>query len=105
MADIQGFFNEYLPHKLTKKPNLAGEINAIYVFDIDGAGQWTVDLTVDGGEVRAEGCADAGCVVTAKKADFEKLLDKPASAMMLFTMGKLRVSNVGLAMSLQKLIG
>ena len=65
MADIQDFFNEYLPHKLTKKPSLAGEIN-IYVFDIEGAGQWTVDLAVDGGEVRAEGCDDAGCVVTAK---------------------------------------
>ena len=37
--------------------------------------------------------------------DFGTLLDNPAQGMMLFTMGKLKVSNVGLALSLQKILG
>ena len=47
---------------------------------------------------------DAGCVVNVAKADFETLLDDPSQGMMLFTMGKLQVSNVGLALSLQQLL-
>ena len=104
MADIKGFFNQYLPKKLSENPTLAGDINAIYVFDIDGAGAWTVDLTSGEGEVREGGCETAGCTVSAKQKDFETLLDKPASGMMLFTMGKIKVTNVGLALSLQKLL-
>lgn len=104
MADTQDFFANYLPEKLRDNPGLASEINAIYVFDIDGAGQWTVDLTRDGGVVEEGAAADAGCTVSAAKGDFETLLDNPAQGMMLFTMGKLKVTNVGLALSLQKLL-
>lgn len=105
MADTQDFFANYLPNKLQGNPGLASDINAIYVFDIDGAGKWTVDLTKAGGEVRDGGDDAPGCVVTAAKKDFETLLDNPAQGMMLFTMGKLKVTNVGLALSLQKLLG
>lgn len=104
MADTQDFFDRFLPEKLNENPQIAREINAVYAFDIDGAGQWTVDLTGDGGTVHPGIAENAGCTVTAKKADFEKLLDNPAQAMMLFTMGKLKVTNVGLALSLQKLL-
>lgn len=104
MADTQDFFDRFLPEKLEQNPQIAREINAVYGFDIDGAGQWTVDLTSDGGTVSPGLAENAGCTVSAKKADFEKLLDNPGSAMMLFTMGKLKVTNVGLALSLQKLL-
>ena len=104
MADVRAFFESYLPGKLEKNPGLASEINAVYQFALGDAGSWTVDLTKDGGSVSEGEAADAGCVVTASGADFGKLLDSPASAMMLFTMGKLKVSNVGLALSLQKIL-
>lgn len=105
MADTNDFFSNYLPGKLAENPGLAQEIGASYQFDIEEAGTWTVDLTGDAGTV-VEGAVDEpGCVVTAHKDDFEKLLDNPASGMMLFTMGKLKVSNVGLALSLQKILG
>ena len=103
MADLQNFFSEYLPSKLQNNPDLCKEVNAIYQFDLDGFGTYSVDLTGEG-EVRAGASDDAGCVVSASSADFEKLLDNPASAMMLFSMGKLKVSNIGLALSLQKLL-
>lgn len=105
MADdpIRDFFDNELPQRLTDQPDLATEISAVFVFDIDGAGAWTVDLTGTG-EVREGADADAGCVVTTTKDHFETLLEKPSAAMMLFMSGKLKVSNVGLGMSLQKLL-
>ncbi len=104
MADLNDFFDNYLPNKLAQNPDLAKEINAIYVFDIDGFGQRTVDLT-DGSGTVSEGAHDnPGCTVSASAEDFAKLIDNPSSGMMLFTMGKLKVSNVALALSLQKLL-
>lgn len=104
MADVNDFFVNYLPKKIADNPSLAKEINAIYVFDIDGFGKWSVDMTGGEGKV-IEGAVDnAGCVVSAKQPDFEVLLDNPAGAMMLFMQGKLKVTNVGLALSLQKIL-
>lgn len=104
MADVNDFFSNYLPKKLEENPDLAADIGSVYVFDIDGAGQWTVDLTDGSGSV-AEGAVDEpGCTVTANAEDFGTLLDNPAQGMMLFTLGKLKVSNVGLALSLQKIL-
>ncbi|MFT6145824.1 MAG: hypothetical protein ACJATT_002335 [Myxococcota bacterium] len=103
MADTTEFFTDYLPGKLKDNPSLSS-IGSVYQFDIDGAGSWTVDLKTDGGAV-VEGAADAAdCVVTIAKDDFEGLLDNPANGMILFTQGKLKVSNIGLAMSLQKIL-
>ncbi len=104
MADLLAFFDNDLPEKLKGNPKLASEIKAVYVFDITGVGKWTVDLTEGAGAVSTGGHEKPGCTVTIAKGDFETLLDKPASAMMLFTMGKLKVTNVPLALSLQKLL-
>jgi len=104
MADLQDFFGNYLPNKLANNPDLATEVNAIYVFDIDGFGQYTVDLT-DGSGTVSEGAHDEpGCTVSAAANDFGNLLDNPSQGMMLFTMGKLKVTNIGLALSLQKIL-
>lgn len=104
MASISDFFGTELPNKLTSNPGLAGEINAVYQFDLDGAGTWTVDLTSGTGSVAEGGHASPGCLVTAKSADFEALLDNPGQATMMFMMGKLKVTNVGLAIALQKIL-
>ncbi len=103
MADVQEFFTSYLPHKLSKKPDLAKEINTVYQFNLGDAGNWVVDLTVDGGEVR-EGTADnPDCVVEAKGKHFAALLDNPASAMVMLATRKLKVSSMSAGMALQKL--
>lgn len=104
MADVQDFFSNYLPKKLSENPALAKDVNASYQFDIEDAGTWTVDMTSGSGEVREGATETPGCVVTAKKEDFENLLDNPSVAMMLFMQGKLKVTNVGLALSLQKIL-
>ena len=103
MSKTQGFFNEYLPNKLQKNPDLASSVNQIYQFDITGAGTWTVDLTSGQGEV-SEGAHDNPGCITSAEGDFESLLDNPQSAMMLMTTGKLKISNLMAAMSLQKIL-
>ncbi len=103
MEKTLGFFNSYLPHKLGKNPDVAAEINGVYQFNIEGVGQWVVDLTKEGGEI-SEGVHDSpGCVVSADDASFEKLLGNPAGAMMLIATRKVKISNVGMGMALQKL--
>ncbi len=103
MANTSEFFSTYLPQKIASNPSLAKDINAVYQFDVDGAGTWTVDLTGDG-SVAAGPAAAPGCKVTAAQADFETMLDNPASAMMLFMQGKLKVTDVNLGLKLQKIL-
>ena len=103
MADTSEFFTTVLPKRLADNPDIVSEIGAVYVFDIDGAGQWTVDLTGTG-EIREGAAAEAGCTVSAAREDFESMLDNPASAMMLFMANKLKVTDVNLGLSLQKLL-
>lgn len=105
MADVRAFFESYLPKKLQDNPKLITDINAIYQFNLGDAGDWIVDLTTEGGAVTEGTAEEPACTVTAKGEDFVKLLDKPASAMMMFTMGKLKVSNISLGMQLQKILG
>ncbi len=103
MSKTQGFFNEYLPNKLEKNPDLAKSINAVFQFDIKDAGTWTLDLKGNN-EVR-EGAADgADCVITAADSDWNAILDNPSKAVTMVMMGKLKISNLGLATQLQKIL-
>jgi len=103
MADTSEFFATQLPKTLADNPGLVNEIDNTYLFKIDGAGEWTVDLTGDG-EIREGSIDDPGCIVEAAKPDFEAMLDNPGQAMMLFMSGKLKVSDVQLGLQLQKLL-
>jgi hypothetical protein len=105
MAETTEFFEKYMPEKLIAKPDLAASVKAIFQFDITGAGTWTIDLSTPPGAVRDGPAETPGCIITVAKADWEKLLDNPSYAMQLFMTGKLKASNVGLAMQLQKILG
>jgi putative sterol carrier protein len=105
MADTTAFFENFLPKKIASKPELQGSIKNSIVFDITGAGIWTLDLRTAPGAVVAGAVENAGCTITVAKADWEKLLDNPAAGMQLFMMGKLKVKgSTGLAMQLQKIL-
>lgn len=104
MADCIAFFNEYLPQKIKDDASLAADVNAVFQFDIAGAGTWTLDLTGEGTII--EGAGDnVGCIITSDKATWEKILDNPKSAMQMFMLGKLKASNIALATKLQKILG
>ena len=80
----------------------AGMSNS-YVFDIDGAGQWKVD--VDDGKVTVtEGGGDADAVISASEETFMKIVAGEQNPTSAYMTGKLKIKgDMGAAMKLQKL--
>ena len=103
MSKTAGFFNEYLPNKIEKNPDLAKSVAAVFQFNIAGAGEWYANLK-DGSEVAAGTHGSPDCVISAAQSDWEDILDNPGSAVGKVMTGKLKVSNLGQATKLQKLL-
>src|SRR3981081_766408 len=80
----------------------AGMTNS-YVFEIEGAGEWKVD--VDDGKVTVtEGGGDADAVISASEETFEKIVAGEQTPTSAYMTGKLKVKgDMGAAMKLQKL--
>jgi putative sterol carrier protein len=80
----------------------AGMTNS-YLFDIEGAGKWTV--RVDDGKVSvSEGGDDADVVITASETTFQKIVSGEQNPTSAYMTGKLKVKgDMGAAMKLQKL--
>lgn len=100
------FFNEALPAALTNNADAAKAINAKYQFNIQGAGEWTLDLTPTGPSCTQGKTDKTDCVVSISSTDFQTLLKNPSgNAVGLFMSGKLKVSNTTVGMRLQKVLG
>ena len=84
-------------------PAKAAGMTASYRFEIDGAGNWTVD--VDDGKVTVtEDGADADCTISASSETFLKIANGEQNPTAAYMSGKLKVSgDMGQAMKLQKL--
>jgi putative sterol carrier protein len=80
----------------------AGMSNS-YVFDIEGAGEWMVD--VDDGKVTVtEGGGDADVVISTSEETFEKIVAGDVNPTSAYMTGKLKIKgDMGAAMKLQKL--
>jgi putative sterol carrier protein len=80
----------------------AGMSNS-YLFDIDGAGKWKVD--VDDGKVAvSEGEGDADVVITTSEETFQKIIAGEQNPTSAYMTGKLKIKgDMGAAMKLQKL--
>ena len=80
----------------------AGMSNS-YVFDVEDAGQWTVD--VDDGKVAVtEGGGDADVVISTSQETFEKIVAGDVNPTSAYMTGKLKIKgDMGAAMKLQKL--
>jgi putative sterol carrier protein len=78
-------------------------MNNSYVFDIDGAGQWKVDVE-DGAVKVSEGGGDADCTISASEETFQKIVAGETNATSAYMTGKLKIKgDMGAAMKLQKL--
>jgi putative sterol carrier protein len=78
-------------------------MNNSYVFDIDGAGQWTVRVE-DGTVSVAEGAGEADATIQASQEVFEKIVSGEQNATSAYMTGKLKIKgDMGAAMKLQKL--
>jgi putative sterol carrier protein len=74
-----------------------------YLFEIEGAGTWKVD--VDDGSVEVtEGPGEADCTIATSEETFEKIASGEQNPTSAYMTGKLKVKgDMGAAMKLQKL--
>ena len=78
-------------------------MNNSYLFDIDGAGRWKVDVQ-DGKVSVTEGGEDADAVIATSQETFEKIASGEQNPTSAYMTGKLKVKgDMGAAMKLQKL--
>jgi len=100
MRSVKDFFESLESRADAAKT--AGMTNS-YLFDIEGAGKWTV--SVDDGKVNVtEGGEDADAVITTTEETFEKIVSGEQNPTSAYMTGKLKVKgDMGAAMKLQKL--
>jgi putative sterol carrier protein len=78
-------------------------MNNSYVFDIEGAGEWTVTVA-DGVVSVVEGAGDADCTISASEETLMKIARGEANATTAYMTGKLKIKgDMGAALKLQKL--
>jgi len=100
MGSVQEFF-EGLPTRVSAD-RIAGMTNT-YVFDIEGAGVWTVGVA-DGAVTVSEGAGDADCTFSASEETFAKIVAGEQNATTAYMTGKLKIKgDMGAAMKLQKI--
>ena len=81
---------------------LAG-VNNSYLFDIEGEGQWLVDVR-DGNLTVNEGGGEADVTITSSAETFEKIRSGEQNPTTAYMTGKLKIKgDMGAAMKLQKL--
>ena len=98
--DIKDFF-EALPGRAEGKT--AG-VNSTYVFDIEGAGTWTVAVTDEARDGDARATRAATCTIEASSETFSKIVAGEQNATTAYMTGKLKIKgDMGAAMKLQKL--
>ena len=106
---VKDILETEIPKRLTEKPQVGKDINAVLHVDItgDGGGQWTLDTTKESGWVSSGKNGEAKMTITASAADFEKIISKQLSAQTAAMTGKLKFKpmDMGLAMKLAKLMG
>ncbi len=97
---VREFF-ETLPSKADPSKT-AGMTNS-YVFDIEGVGQWKVDVD-DGSISVTPGGGDADVTISTSEETFEKIVAGEQNPTSAYMTGKLKVKgDMGAALKLQKL--
>jgi putative sterol carrier protein len=100
MGAVQEFF-EGLPSRVT--PDRIEGMSNTYVFDIEGAGVWTVAVA-DGAVTVTEGAGDADTTFSTSEENFEKIVAGEQNPTTAYMTGKLKIKgDMGAAMKLQKI--
>ena len=100
MSVVSEFF-EQLPSRVD--PGKTAGLNNAYVFDIEGAGTWTVKVA-DGGVTVDEGDTGGDCTIATSVETFEKVVKGEQNPTAAYMSGKLKIKgDMGAAMKLQKL--
>jgi putative sterol carrier protein len=98
--DPREFFDS-LPSRVD--PSKTAGMNNSYLFDIEGAGVWKVDVT-DGVIAVTEGGGDADVTIRASEDTFRAIAEREQNPTTAYMTGKLKIEgDMGAAMKLQKL--
>ena len=101
MAETVREFFESLPTRVDRT-KAAGFTNS-YLFDVEGAGQWLVDVR-DGDVNVTEGGGDADATISTSEENFMRIVRGEQNPMTAYMSGKLKVrGDMQAAMKLQKL--
>jgi putative sterol carrier protein len=101
MPSAQEFF-EALPARVS--PERIAGMNNTYVFEVEGAGTWTVKLANGSLDVSEGSADDADCTISATEENFQKIIAGEQNATTAYMTGKLKIKgDMGAAMKLQKL--
>ena len=101
MAQSAREFFEGLESRI--EPSKTAGMTNSYVFDIDGAGTWTVDVA-DGEVTVTEGSGEADATISASEETFQQIAEGDLNATTAYMTGKLKVKgDMGAAMKLQRL--
>jgi putative sterol carrier protein len=101
VSDTVSEFFQGLPSRVDAAKT-AG-MNNSYVFDIEGAGTWTVRVA-DGGVTVDEGDTGGDCTISTSAETFEKVVKGEQNPTAAYMSGKLKIKgDMGAAMKLQKL--
>jgi putative sterol carrier protein len=97
---VKEFF-EGLPGRVDESKT-AG-MNNSYVFEIEGAGTWTVKVA-NGSVSVSEGAEDSDCTISTSEENFMKMVRGEQNPTTAYMSGKLKLrGDMGAAMKLQKL--
>jgi hypothetical protein len=107
-TSVKEFFDKKVPDELSKHPEKAKDVAAVYLFKISGpdGGTWTADLKSTPPTCVAGASGTPQCTIEATDADFRTMIDGGMQvAMQLFFSGKLKVQgDPNLATKLSKLL-
>lgn len=88
------------------KPEVAGNLNAIYLFDVSGTdgGKWTLEIKNGQCELKTGTHGTPSVTISISDQDWLAIQKGKLNSQMAFMMGKLRVAgDMGLAMKLQSM--
>ena len=101
MSDAVNEFFAGLPARVDAAKTTG--MNNSYVFDIEGAGTWTVKVA-DGAVTVDEGDTGGDCQISTSAETFEKVVKGEQNPTAAYMSGKLKIKgDMGAAMKLQKL--
>jgi putative sterol carrier protein len=84
-------------------PDKLAGISSSYLFDIEGAGQWTVRVA-DGAVSVSEGAEEADVTIAGDAATFDRIVKGEQNATAAYMTGKIKIKgDMGAALKLQKL--
>jgi hypothetical protein len=107
-TSVKEFFDKRVPEALSKHPEKAADMAAVYQFKISGpdGGTWTADLKSTPPTCVPGAVGTPQCTIEASDSDFRTMIEGGMqAAMQLFFSGKLKVQgDPNLATKLSKLL-